>query len=149
MPCLALGQPEQNRASVKRGKVCRPYFCSAISHSYCLHRRPFFGGVVLLVTKRQASFFCCSGRRVGLADLAQEKTAGRERSNLAPIYQEMVNRAQTFALNNPDPDLTLGTQSPDNERPRFARLMRGGLITGPPIPPLGFSGKHGSIRPCV
>ena len=40
----------------------------------------------------------------GAGFLIWRKSKAPPKTNLAPVYQEMVNRAQTFALNNPDPD---------------------------------------------
>ena len=49
----------------------------------------------------------------GVGFLIWRKSKAPPQVNLAPVYQEMVNRAQTFALNNPDPEHSWET------RPRY------------------------------
>ena len=57
---------------------------------------------VVLLVKAPGLFFLLLV--AGVAFLIWRKRKTPAKVNLAPIYQEMVNRAQTFALNNPDPE---------------------------------------------
>ena len=69
-----------------------------------------FGGPVLLFTN-PGPFFLILAVVVGL--LIWNKKRQPPKTNLAPLYQELIYKAQKFALNNPDPD------SHWEARPRF------------------------------